>query len=216
MMKLVHMSALRNKLNAAEAKAKIAEETVPRQTLSFYRYVNLEQPEMLRDELYKAWSALGVLGRIYLAYEGINAQISIPEPNLETFRSFLESRGEFSGIPFKLALEEPKMSFWKLAIKVRRQLVADNLPPDAYDITNVGTHLDAKTFNEELEKGAIVVDMRNKYESDIGKFENATDNLSYSSIMFPLFFFRTFTSTKVSVIPIECMDCFDKFTHIFR
>lgn len=167
------MYSLRNNLNAAEAKAKLAQETDPRRTLSFYRYVHLENPEVLRDELFRAWNELGVLGRIYVAHEGINAQLSVPEPRLEAFRAHLESVSAFSGVPFKFAIEEPTLSFWKLIIKVRKQIVADNLPAQTYDITNVGNHLDAKTFNEEIEKGAVVVDMRNKYESDIGKFEQA-------------------------------------------
>lgn len=173
---LLHTSSmhpLRNTLSAEQAKAKLALETDPRKTLSFYRYVALDQPDVLRDELYRAWSELGVLGRIYLANEGINAQLSVPEPKLEAFRAHLESIPAFSGVPFKFALEEPTLSFWKLVIKVRKQIVADNLPADTYDISNVGNHLDAKTFNEEIAKGAIVVDMRNKYESDIGKFEQA-------------------------------------------
>lgn len=167
------MYSLRNNLSATEAKAKLAQETEPRQTLSFYRYVHLENPEVLRDELFKAWNELGVLGRIYVAHEGINAQLSVPQSKLEAFRAHLDSVPAFSGVPFKFALEEPALSFWKLIIKVRKQIVADNLPAGTYDITNVGNHLDAKTFNEEIEKGAIVVDMRNKYESDIGKFEQA-------------------------------------------
>lgn len=167
------MYALRNNLSAKEAKEKIAQEPFARKTLSFYRYVHLKHPEKLRDELFQAWSAMGVLGRIYLAEEGINAQISVPEPQLTAFRTHLENLPAFTGIPFKFAVEEPETSFWKLTIKVRKQIVADNLPKNSYDITNVGTHLDAKAFNEEIEKGAIVVDMRNKYESDIGKFERA-------------------------------------------
>ncbi len=167
------MYALRNNLSATEAKTKLAQEPFSRKTLSFYRYVPIAKPNELRDELYRAWAELSVLGRVYLAEEGINAQISVPEPKLNAFRDHLESVAEFSGIPFKFAIEEPDISFWKLTIKVRKQIVADNLPPHSYDISNVGTHLDAKTFNEEIEKGAIVVDMRNKYESDIGKFVNA-------------------------------------------
>jgi UPF0176 protein len=127
----------------------------------------------VRDELFVAWEELGVLGRVYLAHEGINAQISVPKPNVEAFRKHIDASPLFSGVPFKYALEEPAISFWKLIIKVRKQIVADNLPADTYDITNVGKHLNAREFNEAIEQGALVVDMRNKYESDIGHFENA-------------------------------------------
>lgn len=167
------MYPLRNHLNRTEALAKLAQETIPRKTLSFYRYVSLADPARLRDSLFQEWTRLGVLGRVYLASEGINAQISVPETNLEAFKTHLEQIPDFSGIPFKFGLEEPAVSFWKLAIKVRKQIVADNLPAGTYDLSHIGNHLDAKTWNEEVDRGAIVVDMRNAYESAIGKFETA-------------------------------------------
>jgi UPF0176 protein len=152
---------------------KLSEETVPRQTISFYRYVMIEEPEKLRDELFLAWSELGVLGRVYVSREGINAQINLPLPNVEKLRAHLDASKYFAQVPFKFAIEEPATPFWKLVIKVRKQIVADNLVEGSYDITNVGKHLNAVEFHEEIDKGAIVVDMRNKYESDIGKFETA-------------------------------------------
>ena len=76
-------------------------------------------------------------------------------------------------MPFKIAIEDNEHSFFKLTIKVRHQIVADGLPIDEYDVTNVGVHLDAKDWNEALESGALVVDMRNHYESEIGKFKGA-------------------------------------------
>jgi UPF0176 protein len=167
------MHPLRNTLSEPQARAKLAAETFERQTLSFYRYVDIANPQALRDQLFEAWNALGVLGRVYLATEGINAQISVPKPNLEAFRAHLNALPEFSEVPFKLALEESAESFWKLIIKVRPQIVADGLPAGTYNINNVGQHLNAQQFNTAIEQGAIVVDMRNKYESDIGKFEGA-------------------------------------------
>ena len=56
---------------------------------------------------------------------------------------------------------------------MRKQIVADGLEHDEYDVTNVGKHLSAKQWNEAMEKGATVVDMRNHYESEIGRFEGA-------------------------------------------
>jgi UPF0176 protein len=167
------MRKLANHLSHEQALAKLALETVPRQTLSFYRYVIIEEPEKLRDELYIAWTELGMLGRVYVSREGINAQISLPKPNVEKFRTLIDASPYFANVPFKYAIEEPTIAFWKLAIKVKRQIVADNLPADTYDITNVGTHLNAVEFHEEMNNGALVVDMRNKYESDIGHFDGA-------------------------------------------
>jgi len=167
------MPQLANKLNREQALKKLAAETFSRQTISFYRYVHIENPGELRDQLFTAWGELGVLGRVYLSQEGINAQISVPQPEVDHFRKLIDTSPLFMGVEFKYAIEEPATSFWKLIIKVRKQIVADDLDPGSYDLANIGTHLNATEFNQAIDQGALVVDMRNKYESDIGRFENA-------------------------------------------
>ena len=162
-----------NKLNKEQGLKLLEQEDFKRKTVSFYRYVIIDSPADLRDELYEAWKELGVLGRIYLAHEGVNAQLSVPEPHWEAFVKNVLENPLFKDMPFKIALEDDGNSFFKLTIKVRKQIVADGLPIDEYDVTNVGVHLDAKSWNDALEKGATVVDMRNHYESEIGKFKGA-------------------------------------------
>ncbi len=164
---------LRNLLHPDLLRKRLETEGVARTTLSFYRYVRLSGVEDLRHELYTAWEALGVLGRIYISQEGINAQVSLPTANLETFRAALDAREAFKDVPWKIAVEDDGKSFLKLAIKVKRKIVADGLADDAFDVTNVGTHLDAATFNRKMEEGALVIDMRNNYECLIGHFEGA-------------------------------------------
>jgi UPF0176 protein len=164
---------LRNLRSPEELRARLERSDRPRTTLSFYRYVRLTAVESLRNTLYMEWEALGVLGRIYLSQEGINAQVSLPTRNLAEFRTVLDAREAFTGVPWKIAVEDDGKSFLKLAIKVKKKIVADGLADDAFDVTNVGTHLDAATFNRKMEQGALVVDMRNNYESVIGHFEGA-------------------------------------------
>ncbi len=160
---------LHNELDADQLKNRLQAEKEPRQTLSFYRYLPLANPAGLRDELYKSWSQLGVLGRIYLASEGINAQISLPRSNIEEFTTSLAEK--FGEIPLKWAIEE-NTSFYKLIIKVKNQIVADGLPEGSYDLGNCGPHLDAEAFHEAM-PSATIVDMRNSYESEVGRFEGA-------------------------------------------
>jgi UPF0176 protein len=81
-----HKTILHNIYNRDELKKKLFSENFKRITFSFYRYVNLSNPSEMRNNLYLEWSELGALGRIYLAKEGINAQLSIPEFNFETFK----------------------------------------------------------------------------------------------------------------------------------
>lgn len=165
---------LYNKLGPEELKKKLEAEDFNRRTLSFYRYVIIDQPDELRDQLFSKWNELDCLGRIYLAKEGINAQMNVPEHNWTEFVEHLYSINELKDIPFKIAVEDDGKSFLKLTVKVREKIVADGLEDGDFDVTNVGKHLTAGEWNEAIESGkAIVVDIRNHYESEIGHFEGA-------------------------------------------
>ncbi|KAA3645247.1 MAG: rhodanese-related sulfurtransferase [Bacteroidetes bacterium] len=165
---------LYNKYDKRILKEKLMLEDFKRITVSFYRYVIIDNPNELRDELYKEWSELNVFGRTYLAREGVNAQMSVPEHNWDEFVEKLYVRDYFKEIPFKIAVEDDGKSFYKLKVKVRYKIVADGLDDGTFDVTNVGKHLTAKEFNEALQNpNAIVIDMRNHYESEIGHFEKA-------------------------------------------
>jgi UPF0176 protein len=165
---------LQNRVNKKELKKRIQEETTERVTVSFYRYVIIDNPQELRDQLFLQWSALNVLGRIYIAQEGINAQLCVPKENWETFKQQLFADKRFENMPFKIAVEDNGKSFYKLTIKVRHKIVADGLDENTFDVTNVGNHLTAKEFNAAMElPDTIVVDMRNHYESEVGRFVGA-------------------------------------------
>lgn len=168
-----YKKGLRNKLSKEQALKKLNSESFLRKTVSFYRYVIIKNPEQFRDEIFLAFDHLGCLGRIYIAHEGVNAQMSIPEQNWTDFVELLNTYEPLKNMPLKVAIEDDGKSFFKLMIKIRPQIVADGLPIDEYDVTNVGQHLNAKDWNKALQEGALVVDMRNHYESEIGHFENA-------------------------------------------
>ena len=165
---------LQNRVNKKELKKRIQEEAIKRITVSFYRYVIIENPADLRDSLFAQWQKLNILGRIYVAHEGINAQMSVPEEVWDEFKTQLYLDKRFNEVPFKIAVEDDGKSFYKLTIKVRAKIVADGLADDTFDVTNVGNHLTAKEFNTAMDDpNTIVVDMRNHYESEVGKFEGA-------------------------------------------
>ena len=164
---------LHNKFGREDLEKQLAQEDFQRTTLSFYKYVIIKDPVALRKELFIKWDELKVKGRIYIAHEGINAQLSCPKPNWDKFVKSVRSTKGFEDIPFKIAVEENQTSFLKLAIKVKKQIVADGLNENEYDVTNVGKHLSAKEWNDCMNNGAIVVDVRNHYESRIGHFKGA-------------------------------------------
>ncbi len=165
---------LYNRVNNDELKQRMLENDEARVTLSFYRYHNIQDPQAFRDEIYARWFPLGVFGRIYVANEGINGQISLPERNFEAFKADMYSIPFMDNTRLNIAIEDDGKSFYKLKIKVRKKIVADGLDDGAFDVTKRGKHLDAKSFNELTDRpDTIIVDMRNHYESEVGYFINS-------------------------------------------
>ena len=165
---------LYNTLSAKQRAALIDEAGEDRLTLSFYTYTQIEHPSEFRDQLFINWNALSVLGRIYVAHEGINAQLSVPAPRFAAFKKHLDSIAFLKDMRLNIAIEQDNKSFLKLKIKVRDKIVADGLDDNSFYVTNKGVHLNAAEFNSLTSaEDTILVDMRNHYESEIGHFEGA-------------------------------------------
>ncbi len=168
------MSPLYNRVNSKILKERMLFASESRKTLSFYRYHPIRNTSFFRDYLYFSLEKMGVLGRIYVATEGINAQISVPEAGLETFSDFIGSISFLKDINLNLAVEDNGKSFFKLKIKVRKKIVADGLDDSAFDVTQSGKRLTAPEFNELVKQNdTVVIDMRNHYESEVGHFKGA-------------------------------------------
>lgn len=169
-------SATTRDLRSREQKRReAAADKRPRVTLSFYRYVKIANPEDFRQKLLAKWSELDCMGRIYVAHEGINAQMNVPKMYWNQFDAWVQSQPELNGVPYKIAVEEKdKPSFFKLAIKVKDKIVADGLDDSSFDVTDTGAYLTASEMNEYIDdENAVVVDMRNNYEAEVGHFEGA-------------------------------------------
>jgi UPF0176 protein len=165
---------LHNKYGKEELRKKLMDEPFRRITLSFYRYMNTGDVQEFRDAVYIKMQELNVFGRIYIAAEGINAQISVPEFNIEKLRSSIDAYPLLTDVPFKIAVEDDGKSFYKLIVRIKNKIVADGLSDHTFDVTNVGRHLSAKEFNDAMsDPSTIVIDMRNHYESEVGHFANA-------------------------------------------
>ena len=162
---------LYNQKNKEELLEKLNKESFSRVTLSFYKYIKLNNLENLRNELFLEWDKMNILGRVYLATEGINAQISIPEHNLNLFKKNINNN-IFKNIKLKFAIQEG-ISFLKLTIKVKDEIVAYKIPDSEYNINKVGKHLNYLEYNNAIDEGATIVDMRNYYEGEVGKFAGA-------------------------------------------
>lgn len=165
---------LYNKLSAKEREALLEEAGEDRLTLSFYAYAKIGNPELFRNHLFIAWDQMDVLGRIYVANEGINAQLSVPAKRFAEFKAFIDEIYFLENVRLNIAIEHDIKSFLKLKVKVRHKIVADGLNDDTFDVTNKGVHVDAQKFNELIsDPNTVLVDMRNHYESEIGHFLGA-------------------------------------------
>ncbi len=165
---------LYNRLDRKILEEQMANSAIERITLSFYKYHQIGNPQIFRNYLYAQFDSVGVLGRIYVAYEGVNAQISVPKEQYHNMVQMLDDTDFLKGIRLNIAIEDDGRSFIKLVIKVRDKIVADGLNDETFNVTHRGKHIDAEFFNEITAKeDTIVVDMRNHYESEVGHFEKA-------------------------------------------
>ncbi len=171
------MPLLHNRINKNELREKMLAETEPRTTISFYRYFRIPDPQAFRDALYEKLAVLSVFGRIYVATEGINAQISVPQSRFEALRETLYGYAEMAGMRLNIAVDDDGKSFWFLKVKVRPQIVADGIDDPNFNPADTGKYLSAEAYNKLVEENpdVVVVDMRNHYEYEVGHFEGAVE-----------------------------------------
>jgi UPF0176 protein len=170
------MPLLYNRISQKELKEKLLLSNEVRKTVSFYHYFKINEPQVFRDELFKNLNELHVFGRIYVANEGINAQISVPAELFEEFKKYLNSIDPLNGIRLNIAVDDDGKSFWVLKVKVRNKIVADGIDDPTFDMAKKGTYLKANEYNKLAEQpDTIIVDMRNHYEYEVGHFKNAIE-----------------------------------------
>jgi UPF0176 protein len=170
------MALLHNRISRRELKERIRKDPTPRTTISFYCYFEIKEPVPFRNQLYKDLKELGVMGRIYLAEEGINAQISVPSENVDRLKNYLYSYQPLDQLRLNIAIDDDGKSFYVLDIKVRKKIVADGIDDPAFSMANKGKYVNAEEFNKlSNQPGTVVIDMRNHYEYEVGHFENAIE-----------------------------------------
>lgn len=179
------MAVLHNRVSNEELKERLKNEPFKRTTISFYRYFPIQNPQHFRDDLYKTFNALQVFGRIYVAHEGINAQISVPTHNMDAFKAAVDAIDGLKDLRLNIAVEDPNglndelqqgKSFWVLKIKVREKIVADGIGDPSFSMERKGKYVNAAEMNQLLnDPDTVVVDMRNHYEFEVGHFQNAVE-----------------------------------------
>lgn len=170
------MAQLHNRISRKELKERIQNDPTPRTTISFYNYIYIPDPAQFRNDMYKALKELGALGRIYIAHEGINAQMNVPTAHFGAFKAYLYSLEGFDGLRLNVAVEQDNHSFFVLDVKVRKKIVADGIEDPAFDMRNKGRYVNAAAMNELMnDPDTVVIDMRNHYEYEVGHFVKAME-----------------------------------------
>lgn len=170
------MAVLHNRVSQKELKERMLQEKEFRRTISFYRYFPIADPKTFRDELYRELEKLNVFGRIYLACEGINAQISVPESSFTAFENFIRSLPGLDSVRLNIAVDDDGKSFWVLKVKIREKIVADGIEDPSFNMENRGRYVKAADLNKMMDDPeTIIVDMRNHYEFEVGHFDGAIE-----------------------------------------
>jgi UPF0176 protein len=146
------------------------------QILLYYKYVNIKKPqeEMIKQRAY--CEALDLKGRIIIAEEGINGTLEGTKANTEKYIELMSADKRFKDINWKKS-EGTGKAFRKLAVKVRPEIVTTGIKDKDFGPLKklTGKHLPAEKLKEWYEEGRefYVVDMRNDYEFEIGRFKNS-------------------------------------------
>lgn len=140
--------------------------------VTFYKYVQIENPDQLKETLQDLCKSLNIMGRILLGSEGINAAITGEEKSIELFESAIKEVQEFSDIDFKKTITKGH-DFKKLTIRIKKEIVTSRF--EGVKIEKKANYIEPKELKRALDnkEDVILVDARNDYEYKIGRFRNA-------------------------------------------
>ncbi len=135
----------------------------------FYKYIDLDNIEAMQKHFLELLRELNLKGTILLAKEGINGNLTGEEKNIEQFKTMIQTDKRFSDLQFKEGVTD-NHNFKKLKVKIKKEIVHSKLQ---VDMSNKGTYLEPKELKQwfDSNRDFVMIDMRNNYESEIGKFE---------------------------------------------
>lgn len=146
------------------------------QVLLFYKYVTITNPEELKASYFSLCEKYELKGRTIIAEEGINSTLEGTVENTENFLIEFLKDIRFSDMQIKRS-ESAGVSFPRLMIKVRNEIVGTRFPKEVDPRVQTAPHMSADELHSLYEKQEdfVVVDMRNSYEYESGHFANSID-----------------------------------------
>lgn len=141
----------------------------------FYQYTRIEEPARFVEEQRRLCESLRLKGRVLVAHEGINGTLAGEPEEIGRYCGEMRRDARFAGLEFKWSEGAPD-TFPKLVVKARREIVSLSLREDVEVSSSRATHLSPAEWRARLENAGpetVVLDVRNRYESDAGRFEGA-------------------------------------------
>jgi UPF0176 protein len=155
--------------------------------VSFYRFLDLEDPESFRDELQALCDQHGLLGTVLVATEGFNGTIAGSTETIRAVLSWLQGRFEIAGNLDARWTNAEEAPFRRMRVRVKKEIVTLGRP-DILPHKHTGEHVPPETWNELIEDpNVLVIDTRNHYEFEVGTFPGALDPGNDSFREFPAF-----------------------------
>jgi UPF0176 protein len=137
----------------------------------FYKFTTIDNPEEFSKQHLKYCNKMGLLGKVLVAHEGINGSLSGSRDQIESYKEYMKSQKQFSEISFKeeISTFHP---FKKMVVRVKKEII--RMDQDL-DLEQTGKYITPKELIElySSDEDFIVLDTRNNYESEVGKFKGA-------------------------------------------
>lgn len=151
--------------------------TTSYQLLTFYKFVDIAEPEAQVAQHKQFCTDIGMMGRIYIGEEGISATMSVNQGQLEAYKLFLAGNPYFDNLLEQIntkATDVPQHMFDKMIVKYRPEIVALGQQVTQEQITQANKVLSVDQFKEILDREHddwAILDMRNDYERQLGHFK---------------------------------------------
>ena len=171
--------------------------------ITFYKFVQLDNFEAMRQPLLELCQAQGLKGTILLALEGVNATVAGPDDGLAVLMSQLKQDSRLADLTHKTSWAEAQ-PFDRMKVKLKKEIVTLG-QPEVSPTKQVGTYVDPHDWNQVIaDPEVLVIDTRNNYEVDIGTFQGANNPETDSFREFPDYAAEQLDPTKHKKVAMFC------------
>jgi UPF0176 protein len=151
---------------------------------ALYRFVHIDEPEVMREPLLESMREHGIKGTLLLATEGINGTVAGDRTAIDTLLAALMDDPRFADLTHKESYTD-EMPFLRAKVKLKKEIVTlgvAGIDPEKA----AGTYVRPKDWNDLIaDPDVTLIDTRNDYEVKVGTFTNAINPKTRSFREFP-------------------------------